>query len=408
MTITLKDITEARQKIKDVVIHTPLSHSKSASDLLGTEVYLKLENQQRTGSFKIRGSLNKMLSLNKEEISRGVVASSAGNHAQGVAFSAGIVGCKATIVMPETAPLVKVLATRGYGAEVVLKGRVYDESFNHAKELEEKNNLVFVHPYNDPHVIAGQGTLGLELMEDLPDLDSVVIPIGGGGLISGIATAIKAINPKVKIFGVVSETSPGMMQLFHKEPLNVPEGGPSIADGISVKKPSEFILKNYIEKYVEDIVSVSDNEIAESIVFFLERAKTVAEGSAAAVLSAAKKANWDLGQKTVLLLCGGNIDLNIISKVIERGLMQKGRLARIETIVADRPGTLNRLTKIMASHEANIIEVSHDRVRSGLALSETAITFLIETKSEDHCVTLVEAIKAEGVKKVFLNGGDRS
>lgn len=407
MTVSLKDITEARVKIKDVVIQTPLSFSKSTSDLLGTEVFLKMENQQRTGSFKIRGSLNKMLSLTKEELARGVVASSAGNHAQGVAFSAGYVGTKSTIVMPETAPLVKVLATKAYGAEVVQKGKVYDESFQYAKELEQRENLVFVHPYNDPLIIAGQGTIGVELMEELPDLDSIVIPIGGGGLISGIATAVKSINPKVKIFGVVSESTPGMKQLFDNQPLDVPQGKTSIADGISVKSPNEFILNNYIKKHVESIASVSDSEIAEAIVFFLERAKTVVEGSGAAVLAAAKKSNWDLGARSALVLSGGNIDLNIISKVIEKGLMQKGRLARLETIVADRPGTLNYLTEIIAKHGANIIEVSHDRVRGGLALSETVITFLIETKSEEHCAEITRAMTDGGVRRVFLNGGDK-
>jgi len=408
MTISLKDITEARSKIKEVAIHTPLSHSKSTSDLLGADVFLKLENQQRTGSFKIRGSLNKMLSLSAEQKSHGVVASSAGNHAQGVAFSANIVGAKAHIVMPETAPLVKVMATQGYGAEVIQYGRVYDDSYKRARELEESEGYVFIHPYDDPLVIAGQGTIGLELMEDLPDLDSVVIPIGGGGLISGVSTAIKAINPRVKIFGVVSEVSPGMKQLFEGKKLDVPPGGLTIADGISVKKPTEGILHDYIEKNVEDIVSVSDDEIAASIVFFLERAKTVVEGSGAVVLAGAQKARWDLGKKTALLLSGGNIDLNLISKVIERGLSQKGRLVRVETVVADRPGTLNRLTQIIAAHEANIIEVSHDRVRAGLSVSETAITFLVETKGEEHCRRLVSAIKESGVKRVLLNGGDQS
>ncbi len=405
MAISLKDITEARTKIKDVVIHTPLSFSKSTSDLLGSETYLKMENLQRTGSFKIRGSLNKMLSLSKEEISRGVVASSAGNHAQGVAFCASKVGAKSTIVMPETAPLVKVLATKGYGAQVIQKGRVYDESYQYAKELEKKENFVFVHPYNDPLIIAGQGTIGIELMEEMSDLDSVVIPIGGGGLISGISTAMKSINPKIKIYGVVTEATPGMKQLFEGRDLEIPEARPSIADGISVKNPTEAILNDYIKKYVDDIAEVSDNEIAEAIVFFLERAKTVVEGSGAAVLAAAYKSNWNLGKKTCLLLSGGNIDLNIISKVIERGLMQKGRLARLETIVADRPGTLNRLTEIIASHGANIIEVSHDRVRSGLALSETVITFLIETKSDDHCTEITQAMRNAGVRRVILNGG---
>ncbi len=403
MSISLKDITEARAKLKGVVLETPLSHSQSASDLLGSEVFLKMENQQRTGSFKIRGSLNKMLSLTEEERARGVIASSAGNHAQGVAFSAKVLKTKSYVVMPETAPLVKVLATRGYGAEVIQKGRIYDEAFRHAQELEKQKGLTFIHPYNDPMIIAGQGTIGLELMESEPDLDSIIVPIGGGGLISGVATAAKAINPNVKVYGVVSEASPGMMQLFKGESLSVPAGALTIADGISVKKPSEEILKNYIKKYVDDVVAVSDNEIAEAIVFFLERAKTVVEGSGAVVLAGALKAGWDLGKKTALLLSGGNIDLNLISKVIERGLTQKGRLVRLETIVADRPGTLNHITEVIAEHEANIIEVAHDRARTGLEVSETAITFLLETKSDQHRRELVEAIQKSGVKRVLWN-----
>ncbi|NCN42232.1 threonine ammonia-lyase [bacterium] len=403
MPISLKDILEARVKIKDVVLETPLSHSQSASDLLGCQVYLKMENQQRTGSFKIRGSLNKMLSLTEEERARGVIASSAGNHAQGVAFSASHLKTKSIVVMPETAPLVKVIATRGYGAEVVLSGRVYDEAFQKAQEILHEKGLTFIHPYNDPMIMAGQGTIGVELMEALPDLDSVIVPIGGGGLISGVAMAMKSINPKVKVFGVVSEVSPGMMQIFGGKPVELPEGLMTIADGISVKKPNEQILNDYIKPYVDDIVAVSDNEIAESIVFFLERAKTVVEGSGAVVLAGALKAGWDLGKKTVLLLSGGNIDLNLISKVIERGLTQKGRLVRFEAIVADRPGTLNRLSEIIALHGANIIEVSHDRVRTGLQLSETVITFLLETKSDQHCRELVEAVKKSGVKRVLLN-----
>lgn len=404
MAVSINDIVEAQKRIKDTIIRTPLSESKSTSDVLGTKVYLKLENQQRTGSFKIRGSLNKMLKLSKAELAKGVVASSAGNHAQGVAFSATHVGAKSIVVMPENSPLVKVLATRDYGAEVILKGQVYDEAFNHAKELESQFGYTFVHPYNDPDVIAGQGTIGLELMEDLPDLESIVIPIGGGGLISGVATALKSINPKIKIFGVVSDAAPGMMQLFEGKSLNIPQGQLTIADGIAVKKPSENILNDYISKYVDGIVSVNDDELAESIVFFLERAKTVVEGSAAVVLAAAKKAGWNLGKSSALLISGGNIDLNLISKVIERGLRQKGRLARIAVVVPDRPGALNRLTQVIASQGANVVEINHDRVRGGLSVSETAIDFLLEMKSEDHSKKLIEALKGAGVKKVFLNG----
>ena len=398
MPISLADVEAAREKIKDLIQQTPVNTSRSVSERLGTQIFLKLENQQTTGSFKIRGSLNKMLSLSKDELGKGLVASSAGNHAQGVAFAAKQAGAKANIVMPETAPLAKILATQAYGAEVILHGRVYDESYQYARELEKKHGYTFVHPYEDPFIIAGQGTLGLELLEQIPDLDSVVVPIGGGGLISGVATAVKAKRPNVKVYGVVSSASPGMRQLFRKQTPDAPSTTLTIADGISVKKPSEAMYKDYISRLVDDIIDVTDEEISESIVYLLERAKTMVEGSGAVVLAGAEKADWDLGKKCALILSGGNIDLNLVSKIIEHGLSKRGRLVRMSVIVNDRPGSLNRLTQLIAEKGANIIDVKHDRVRQGVRLSETAIEFLLETKSLEHAETLRQAFVATGAR----------
>ncbi len=396
MPIRLEDVIAARRRLGHLIQTTPVNRSRSVSERLKTEVYLKMENQQTTGSFKVRGSLNKMLSLPKEELAKGLVASSAGNHAQGVAYAASSVGAKAHVVMPETSPLVKIMATQKYGAEVILHGRVYDESYQHARALEKQHGYTFIHPYEDPLVIAGQGTCGLEILEQIPEVDSVVVPIGGGGLISGVATAIKSQRPSARIYGVVSQASPGMKQLFNHEKLDVSPTAMTIADGISVKRPSETMYKDYISRLVDDIIDVSDEEIAESIVYFLERAKTVVEGSGAVVLAGAEKSGWDLGKKCCLLLSGGNIDLNLISKVIERGLSQRGRLVRISVIMPDRPGSLMKLTNAIAEKGANIIDVKHDRVRQGVKLSETIIEFLLETRSQDHANELKEAFRSLG------------
>ncbi len=396
MAISIDDILSARARIGGSIQYTPMITSRSVSERLGTKVFLKLENQQTTGSFKIRGSLNKMLSLSEADLNKGLVASSAGNHAQGVAFAARTVNAKAYVVMPETAPLAKIIATQAYGAEVILKGRIYDESYTFARELEKAHGYTFVHPFEDPHIIAGQGTLGLEVLEQIPDVDSVVLPIGGGGLISGVATAIKALRPQVKIYGVVSNVAPGMRQLFKGEKVEPPSPALTIADGISVKRPSETMYREYISRLVEDIIPVNDEEIAESIVYFLERAKTMVEGSGAVVLAAAEKAGWNLGAKTCLVLSGGNIDLNVVSKVIEHGMSQRGRLVRLSVIVPDRPGTLTKLTNLIAEKGANIIDVNHDRVRQGVLLSETAIEFLLETRSSQHIDELREAFRSVG------------
>lgn len=398
MPISAEDILKARERIQDKIQKTPVNPSRSVSERLGTQAVLKLENQQTTGSFKIRGSLNKMLNLSRAELDKGLVASSAGNHAQGVAYAGRSVGAKAHVVMPESAPLAKVIATQAYGAEVILKGRIYDESYAYARELEKQHGYTFIHPYEDPLIIAGQGTLGLEVLEQVPDLDSIVIPIGGGGLISGVATAIKAARPKVRVYGVVSSSAPGMKQMFKKQAVDPVTNVLTIADGISVKKPSQKMYDEYISRLVDDIVEVNDEEIAESIVYFLERAKTMVEGSGAVVLAGAEKAGWDLGKKCCMVLSGGNIDLNLVSKVIERGMSARGRLIRISCIVPDRPGTLLRLTNIIAEKGANVLDVKHDRVRAGVRMSETAIEFLLETRSASHAEELQEAFRANGAR----------
>lgn len=397
MKVSLEDIRQAREVIKPVIRVTEMDQSQSATRLLGRDVFFKFENQQHTGSFKLRGALNKIASLTSEERSRGVVAASAGNHAQGVAFSATRSKVKSVIVMPLNAPIVKVQGTKDYGAEVVLHGHIVDECSAHARELSQKEGFVIVHPYEDEKVIAGQGTLALEILEKVADLDSILVPIGGGGLISGIATAVKALNPKCKIFGVQSSQAPGMEKLFHQQTVE-----PStkriitIADGIAIKRPSPVMYESFISKLVDDVVTVSDDEIAEAIVFLLERAKAVVEGAGAAGLAALMNRKLDYGKKTCVLLCGGNIDLNIIAKVIDRGLIRKGRLVEMSVVVDDLPGNLTRLTKAIAELGGNILEVHHDRVSKGLYLRETKIDFVLETSSEEHVNQIRQALIQTG------------
>jgi len=398
MPIVLDDIKEARERIRELIQFTPVNNSRSVSERLGTQTFLKLENTQTTGSFKVRGSLNKMMQLTPAELAKGIVCSSAGNHAQGVAYAATRVGAKAKIVMPETAPLAKIIATQKYGGDVILHGRIYDESYAHALELHKTYGYTFVHPFEDPHIIAGQGTLGLELLEQVPDVDSVVVPIGGGGLISGVAVALKTLRPSVKIYGVVSHVSPGMLQMFRGKKVDPPSPELTIADGISVKRPSPAMHKDYISPLVDDIIEVTDEEIAESMVYFLERAKTLVEGSGAVVLAGAEKANWDLGAKCALVLSGGNVDLNLVSKVIERGQSVRGRLIRVRAIVPDRPGWMMKLTNVITSKGANILDVRHDRHRAGVLLSETIIEFLLETRSSEHANELRDGFQAVGAR----------
>ena len=397
MKVLFEDILKAREKLKAIIKDTEVEMSHSASEKWGAEIYFKYENLQRTGSFKIRGAYNKISNLSEAEKKRGVVASSAGNHAQGVALSGKLAGVKTTIVMPETASLNKISATKGYGATVILHGEIYDDAYAHARELEKSQGLTFVHPYEDPLVIAGQGTIGIEILEKIPDLDLIAIPIGGGGLISGIATAIKHLRPQCKIIGVQSVQAPGMNQMFHKQTVASPAKRIStIADGIAIKNPSALMYESFISKLVDEVVTVTDDEIAEAIVYLMERAKTVTEGSGAVAMAAMMNRKFPLAKKNCILLCGGNIDLNIIAKVIERGQIQRGRLAQISVVVDDLPGNLNRLTKAIADEKANVLEVHHDRVGQGLYLRETRIDFNLETTSREHVEKIKEALRKSG------------
>lgn len=395
--ISFKDIKLAEEKLKGIIKRTSMSHSRNCSEWAGKNIHLKLENEQYTGSFKVRGAYNKIQSLTEEEKKRGVIASSAGNHAQGVALSSKLAGVSAKIVMPEPSPIVKVEATKSYGAEVILKGEFYDDAFNHAQELKGKHGYTFVPPYEDPYIIAGQGTMGLEIFEDLPEADCVICSIGGGGMISGTALAMKTLNPKCKIIGVVSESAQGMREMFeHQTPSHNKRA--TIADGISVKKPSPYMYDNYISQYVDEIVAVSDDEIAESIVFLLERAKAVVEGAGAAALAGAIKLKSKLGKNNVVLLSGGNIDMNLVATIINRGLVRQGRLAYISVIVEDRPGQLSQLVEIMAQSQANVLEVRHDRASGQLMVKEALIEFLIETKNGSQIEEIRQKLVQIGAK----------
>lgn len=399
--ITIEDIRTAADFLKGKITVTPTRPSPNAFTIPGTELFFKLENEQLTGSFKIRGALNKMQSLTMDERKRGVVLSSAGNHAQGVAYAAKELGVIAHIVMPLTTPIVKISATRSYGANVILHGEFYDEAYAHARELEREKGYIFVHAFEDPYVIAGQGTLGLEIMSQIANLTSIVVPIGGGGLISGIATAAKALNPSIRIVGVVSDQTPAMMDMKRHEPvIEKKKRISTIAEGIAVKNPSPLMFETYISPLVDEIVSVNDNDIAQAIVFLMEKAKTVTEGAGAAAMAAVltKGIDLKLGARSCVVLCGGNIDFTVMAKVIERGLRQEHRLARMTLITDDLPGNLNRITTVMAENRANVLEVYHDRVSPELAMRETRIDLLIETASDEHITQIKNALKEQGFK----------
>ncbi len=392
--IDLNMVQEAREFLKAHIEKTPLRKARSLSG----DVYFKCENLQLTGSFKIRGALNRMRFLSAEEKKKGVIASSAGNHAQGVALGAKINGVNATIVMPETAPMIKVLATQKHGANVILSGEYYDQAYEKALEISKSQGQVFIHPYQDQKVIAGQGTIGLEILEELKDLKQIVIPIGGGGLIGGIAYVIKSINPSCEVIGVVTDQTLGMKDLKENRQPVLKSQVSTIADGIAVKKPSPEMFENYIKPYVDQIVSVSDNEIAEAIVNLMEKDKLVVEGSGAAGVAAMMSGRISVKEKCVVLLCGGNIDMNTMFAVIETGLRRKGRHTRISVIVSDLPGALARLTAIFAKNRANILDVMHDRVSSELSIRETRIDFLIETSSFEHAKEIEQKLRQEGVR----------
>ena len=391
--IALSDIQAALERIRADIRVSACTHSETFSGLTGNSIYLKLDNQQRTGAFKERGALNKLLTLSESERKRGVIAASAGNHAQGVAFHAAARGIRARIVMPLATPLVKVAATRSYGAEVILHGASYDEACDEALRRKIEEGCTFIHPFDDPEVIAGQGTIGLELLEQVPDIEAVVVPIGGGGLISGVACALKETNPRIRVIGVEPEKLPSMLRAREAgKPITIaPEA--TIADGIAVRRAGDLTLP-LVRRYVDEIVTVDDEEIASAILMLLEQEKTLAEGAGAAALAAVVQAKTNLRhRRTVVLVCGGNIDVTLLAKIIERGLVKDGRLLRIRVYQQDRPGALLHLTEILARERANIVETVHNRAYSGVSLGETVIDVTLETRGATHITAISHALR---------------
>ncbi len=403
--VTLSQIQTALDRIRRSIPISPCTRSETFSELSGHSIYLKLENRQRTGAYKERGALNKLLTLTADERSHGVIAASAGNHAQAVAYHASNLGIRSKIVMPLATPLIKVSATRAYGGEVVLHGGNYDEAYEEAIRLSEHEHLTFVHPFNDDAVIAGQGTLGLELLEQHPDLDAVIVPIGGGGLIGGVGCALKETRPGIQIIGVQPARLPSVkVALSEGKPATLPPAV-TIADGIAVRRVGERTLA-LVQKYVDEIVTVEEEEIANAVLLLLEREKILAEGAGAAALAALvnrrvpqlseKTARDKAGRKIVVLISGGNIDVTLLARIIERGLVKDGRLVRLRVHLPDYPGALHRLTGILAQHRANIVETAYDRAYHNVNLGDTAIDITMETRGPDHIAELISALGANG------------
>jgi threonine dehydratase len=398
--VTLLQIQSALVRIRQSIPVSPCTRSETFSALTGNSICLKLENRQRTGAYKERGALNKLLSLSAAEKSLGVIAASAGNHAQAVAYHASNLGIHSKIVMPLATPLIKVSATRGYGGEVILHGANYDEAFEEAMRLSAQDHLTFVHAFNDDAVIAGQGTLGLELLEQHPDLEAVIVPIGGGGLIGGMGCALKETNPKIQVIGVQPARLPSVKAaLSEGKPVTLPSAV-TIADGIAVRRAGERTLP-LIQKYVDDIVTVEEEEIANAVLLLLEREKILAEGAGAAALAALVNRKIPIvrdhaGKKIVVIVSGGNIDVTLLARIIERGLVKDGRLVRLRVHLPDYPGALHRLTGILAQHRANIVETSYDRAYHNVNLGDTAIDVTMETRGPDHIAELISALVGNG------------
>jgi len=394
--VTLSSIQAARARMVDAIYLSPCQLSSDLSELTGLPLHLKLENLQRTGAFKERGALNKLLLLSPAERERGVCTASAGNHAQGVAFHAAALGIRAQIVMPLATPQIKVAATRGFGADVILHGGNYDEACEEALRRCAEEGRMFIHPFDDVDVINGQGTIGLELLEQVPDLEAVVVPIGGGGLISGVACALKESNPKIRVIGVEPEKLPSMLRAREAGAPVTLKAEATIADGIAVRRAGELTLP-LVSRYVDEIVTVDDEEIASAILILLEKEKTLAEGAGAAALAALLQSKTNLRhRRTVVLVSGGNIDVTLLAKIIERGLVKDGRLLRLRVHLQDRPGALLGLTQILARERANIVETVHNRSYYGVSLGETVIDVTLETRGTAHIAAISHALREAG------------
>jgi threonine dehydratase len=394
--VTLASIQAALVQIRGSISISPLVWSETFSALTGNSIWLKLESAQRTGAFKERGALVKILSLSEDERKRGIITASAGNHARAVARHASRLGIRARIYMPLATPLVKVAATRAYGADVILHGNNYDEAFEAASRCHDEQGLTFLHPFDDEAIIAGQGTLGIELLEQHPEIEVIVCPVGGGGLLGGIACAVKTLRPEIEIIGVQTARLPSMKAaLDFGGPVTVPPAT-TIGDGIAVRRAGIYTLP-LIQKYVDQIVTVEEEEIANAILLLLEREKTLAEGAGAAALAAVlHHKTHHRGKCVAVMISGGNIDVTLLSRIIERGLVKDGRLLRLRVFLRDFPGSLHRLTLVIADQNANIVETNHDRAYYGVNLGDTAIDITMETRGPEHIAELIDALTRAG------------
>ena len=394
MSVTLGMILEARERLKGVAQRTGLVQFKALSDEQ-SQIYLKTEDLQNTGSFKVRGAYIKIASLSEEERACGVIASSAGNHAQGVALAAKAFGVPATIVMPAGAPLSKVKATRELGANVVLHGTVYDDAYAEACRIQQETGATFIHPFDDPMVIAGQGTIGLEIMDDLPDVRTIVVPIGGGGLASGVAAAVKMLHPNVRVIGVQASGAAGMKASMDAGRVVELPSAKTIADGIAVKKPGELTFA-LCSRYLDEIVTVDDDEIAQAILFLMERGKMVAEGAGAAPVAAIMNRKFDVSGKVAAVISGGNIDVTMLSRIIEKGLLRAGRVSKLRIILQDRPGQLEQVSRIIGGNGANVMAIHHDRTDVDLDIRDAILEITMETQDREHAQRIIEALREAG------------
>jgi threonine dehydratase len=392
--LTLDDVLDAAKRINGICVKTKLIYSNEFSEESGNEVYIKPENLQITGAFKLRGALNKISKLSKEQKEKGLIASSAGNHAQGVAYSAKKLGINATIVMPETTPFIKVQSTKKYGANIVLKGKVYDEAYEEAKRLERENGYTFVHPFNDVDVMAGQGTIALEIIEELKDVDAIIVPIGGGGLISGISVAAKSINPNIKVIGVQAEGADPMKVSFDTGKLTYADKVDTIADGAAVKQPGDLTFE-VIKNYVDEIVTVSDKELMETVFVVLEKHKLVAEPTGVMSLAALKRLNFK-GKKVVSLISGGNIDVVTMSSLLNNGLFSRGRIFCFSVKLKDTPGELLKISKILAEKGANVIKLDHNQFKAVDRLKHVVLEVTVETNGYEHIESIVKSLNESG------------
>lgn len=392
----LHDVERARDLIHTVVRLTPMRYSETVSNMAGFEVRFKLENQQKTGSFKLRGAANRILSGVSSPA--GVVAASAGNHAQGVAFAAQKAGMSATIVMPEGAPITKVEATKNYGAKVIQQGNSYDDCFRLATELAQQQGLEYIHAFDDPLIVAGQGTIGLEVVAQFPEVEQIIVPVGGGGLAAGVALAAKAKKPGLRVVGVQAEGADAVFRSFRQRELSQSDAVNTIADGIAVKRPGALTTA-LIFRYLDEMLVVGDEEIASAMLLALERMKTVAEGAGAAGLAAVMYRKKHLKPvATAVIISGGNVDVNLIARLIERGLLKTGRLAVLQVTIPDRPGNLQQVLNIVSGLGANIISIDHDRLHHSLPLQWTQVTLSLETRNPGHQEELVRVLKNKGLQ----------